>query len=103
MQDVDTAGVIAFPRPGTTPLRDGGVDAPEGFAAALAEIDAAIQMVALRAARRVRITALPFAEDVAAVALAHARDAGMAFRFERPERAGVVTVTIGPLETPATS
>jgi hypothetical protein len=102
VEDVDTAGVIAFPRPGTTAARDAAVDASDGFVAALAEIDTAIEMVALRVARRVRITALPFAEDVGAVALAHAREAGMAFRFERPERAGVVTVTIGPLETLAT-
>jgi hypothetical protein len=100
---VDTAGVIAFPRPGTTPARDADSQASDGFIAALAEIDAAIEMVALRVARRVRITALPFADEVGAVALAHARDAGMAFGFERPERAGVVTLTIGPLETPVGS
>ena len=100
---VDTAHVIAFPRPGTPPARDADVEASDGAAAALAEIDAAIELVATRAARRVRLTALPFVDLVGGVALAHARAAGMAFRFERPERAGVVTITIGPLETAARS
>ena len=90
---MDSPTVIAFPRPGVAadPLDDAG-------AAALAEIDAAIAMVAARAARRVRLTAVPFVERAAAEGLAHARAAGMAFRFERPEREGVVTVTIGPLD-----
>ena len=90
---MDSSTVIAFPR------LDAGVATPDDVgAAALAEIDAAIALVAGRAARRVRLTAVPFVETVAAVGLAHARAAGLAFEFERPERAGVVTVTIGPLE-----
>ena len=90
---MDSPTVIAFPQPDVTsdPPGDAG-------AAALAEIDAAIAMVASHAARRVRLTAVPFVERAAAEGLAHARAAGMAFRFERPERAGVVTVTIGPLD-----
>ena len=99
MEFVDTARVIAFPRPGPSPAPDAGTDATDAAATALAEIDAAIALVAAHAARRVRLTALPFVEVVGALALAHARAAGMAFQFERPERAGVVTVTIGPLET----
>ncbi len=90
---MESPTVIAFPRPGVAS------DPPEGAAAAaLAEIDAAIAMVAGHAARRVRLTAVPFVEDAAAEGLAHARAAGMAFHFERPEREGVVTVTIGPLD-----
>jgi hypothetical protein len=90
---VDSPTVIAFPRPGAdrTPLDGAG-------AAALAEIDAAIALVAGHAARRVRLTAVPFVELAAAEGLAHARAAGMVFVFERPEREGVITVTIGPLE-----
>ena len=65
---------------------------------ALAEIDAAIALVLSGAARRVRLTSLPFVESVAAVALARARAAGLEFDFERGERAGVSTVTIGPVE-----
>jgi hypothetical protein len=92
VEDVDSPTVIAFPRPGVAldPLDDAG-------AAALAEIDAAIAMVAGGAARRVRLTAVPFVELAAAEGLAHARAVGVGFRFERPERAGV-TVTIGPLD-----
>jgi hypothetical protein len=41
---------------------------------------------------------VPFIELAAAEGLAHARAAGMGFRFERPERDGVATVTIGPLD-----
>jgi hypothetical protein len=90
---VDSPTVIAFPRPGVdrSPRDDAG-------AAALSEIDAAIALVAARAARRVRLTAVPFIELAAGEGLAHARAAGMGFRFERPEREGVATVTIGPLD-----
>ena len=101
MEGVDTAHVITFPRPGSTPNGDAATDVSDASIVALAEIDAAIELVALHVARRVRLTALPFAEAVGGIGLAHARAAGMAFTFERPERAGVVTVTIGPLETAA--
>jgi hypothetical protein len=89
---VDSPTVIAFPRPGVArPPRD------DAGAAALLEIDMAIAMVAAGAARRVRLTALPFVELAAAEGLAHAGAAGVEFQFERPEREGVATVTIGPL------
>jgi hypothetical protein len=65
-------------------------------AAALAEIDAAIALVLSAAARRVHLTALPFVESVAGTGLSRARAAGVGFAFERGERAGVATVTIGP-------
>jgi len=82
--------VISFPR-----------DSDESTAAddaALTEIDAAIAMVVSRNAVRVRLTALPFVDRVAGIGAAHAHAAGVAFRLERPERAGVVTVTVGPRE-----
>jgi hypothetical protein len=66
--------------------------------AALVEIDAAIALVLSGAARRVRLTALPFVDSIAAVALARARDAGLVFTFDRGPRVGVSTVTIGPIE-----
>jgi hypothetical protein len=94
---VDRSTLIAFPRPGLAGsdaiVDDVGDDA-------LAEIDVAIAMVAAGAARRVRLTALPFVESVASVALAHARAAGIAFQLERPDRVGVRTVTIGPVDRP---
>lgn len=76
---------------------DRPIDAGAG-AAALVEIDAAITLVASRVARRVRLTAVPFIESAASVGLAHAHAAGMAFAFERGERIGVATVTVGPLD-----
>lgn len=90
---MSTSSVIAFPRAGDD--RDDAVGA-----AALREIDAAIALILGGAARRVRVAGLPFVEDVAAIGLAHARSAGLAFSLERPERIGVATVTIGPAEAP---
>ena len=75
-----------------------GVDSTDAGAAALAQIDAAIAMVAARAAARVRLTAVPMIESVAALGAAHASAAGIRFRLEPAERLGVRTVTIGPLE-----
>lgn len=89
---MESRAVIAFPS-------DGDIAEPVDVGtSALAEIDAAIALVAGRAARRVRLTAWPFLELVAATGLAHARAAGVAFSFERAERVGVATVTVGPLE-----
>lgn len=65
---------------------------------AVVEIDAAIAMVAGRHANRVRLTALPFVERVAGIGAAHAHAAGVAFRVERAERGGALTVTVGPRE-----
>ena len=95
---MDASPLIAFPR--SLAASD---DLDETTTSALVEIDAAIALVAAHVARRVRLTALPFVEAVGGVARAHARAAGMEFRFERPERAGVVTVTVGPLEGASTS
>jgi hypothetical protein len=87
---VESARVIAFPLP------DWSGDAPEIEASALAEIDAAIALVVGRAARRVRLTAVPFVDTVLAMGLAHAHGAGIAFTVEPAGRVGVLTVTVGP-------
>lgn len=92
---MDTATVIDFPRPGTDSRRLDDVGA-----AALAEIDAAIALVRARVAARVLLTAVPFIDAVAAIGLANAQAAGLAFRLERADRLGVATVTIGPVERP---
>ena len=67
-------------------------------AAALAEIDVAIELVVATAARRVRLVAVPFIETVAATGLARANAAGVRFSFERADLPGVATVTVGPME-----
>jgi hypothetical protein len=95
---MDSARVIAFPRPGADVTAAGSDDAGT---IALAEIDAAIALVAAHVARRVRLTALPFVERVAAIGLAHATAAGLGFRFERPDRIGVATVTVEALDGPS--
>jgi len=82
--------VIPFPR--------GPDESTSADEAALTEIDAAIAMVVSRNAVRVRLTALPFVDRVAGIGAAHAHAAGVAFCLERPDRAGVVTVTVGPRE-----
>jgi hypothetical protein len=73
-----------------------GIGPSDAGEAALAEIDAAIAMVASHAASRVRLTAVPMIETVAAAGAAHAGAAGIRFQLEPAERAGVRTVTIGP-------
>lgn len=88
---MEPSPVLAFPG------SDADGDAATVADRALTEIDVAIALVASRVARRVRLTALPFVETVAAIGLAHARAAGMAFTFEHSERIGVATVTVGPV------
>jgi hypothetical protein len=89
---VDSSAVVSFP------VDRDAAGATESGSVALAEIDAAIALVASRLARRVRLIALPFSLAVAGIGLARARAAGMAFRIERTERAGVASVTVGPIE-----
>ncbi len=88
---MDSSALIEFPRD----LQH--ADPDEVGAASLAEIDAAIALVVGRVARRVRLASLPFVDDIAGIGLARARTAGVAFTVERAERAGVRTVTVGPL------
>ena len=80
--------VIAFPR---------DLDGAAESEAAIAEIDAAIAMVTGGHAIRVRLTAVPDIAQVAGVGAAHANAVGVGFRLESPQRAGVITVTVGPL------
>jgi hypothetical protein len=87
---VDSPSVIQFPRD-----QNASTEADE---IALVEIDAAIAMVVGSHAKRVRLTALPLIDRIAGIGAAHAHTAGVAFRVERAERAGVVTVTVGPRE-----
>jgi hypothetical protein len=55
------------------------------------EIDAAIEMVRLGAAKRMRLVAMSDPDGLAAIALARAQAAGVAFRLERDR--GSVTLT----------
>jgi hypothetical protein len=82
--------VVGLPRSGREPGRAAD--------AALSEIEMAIALVTAGSAVRVRLTALPFVESIAAVGLARARAARVGFRLERGERVGVTTITIGPLD-----
>jgi hypothetical protein len=65
---------------------------------ALLEIDAAIMLVADGQATRVRLTGIPFIARAAGLGAAHAQVAGVQFRVEGADRAGVLTVTVGPRE-----
>jgi len=90
---MDQPAVVAFPSPSS--LDD--AEAASRGAAALREIDAAIELVLSGVARRMRLIAIPFIETVAATGLAHANAVGIDFRLERRDRLGVATVTIGPV------
>jgi hypothetical protein len=62
----------------------------------LAEIAAAIELVALRGARQVTLVALSKPEAVAAEALAIAQVAGVQFRLTRDPATASVSVVVGP-------
>jgi hypothetical protein len=63
----------------------------------IAEIDAAIALVAGHAARRVRLAGLPLVDVAAAFGLARALDEGVGFEVERSGPGAPATVTIGPI------
>lgn len=84
--------------PQVIPLVPAPDDSDDPDEKALAEIDVAIAMVVGRQANRVRLTALPFVERIVGLGATHAHAAGVAFRLEPAERAGVRTVTVGPRE-----
>jgi hypothetical protein len=84
--------------PSLIPFRRDSLASTDADEAALMEIDAAIAMVVGRHALRVRLTALPFVDRIAGIGAAHARAAGVSFRLEGANRAGVSTVTVGPRE-----
>jgi len=61
----------------------------------LAEVDAAISLVALGLATRVRLVGLSRPEAVASTGLAHAQEARVDFSLERGAN-GAVALTLGP-------
>ena len=73
----------------TTPL------AFDPLARDLADVDAAIGMVAAGLARRVQLVGLTRPDVVAAVALARTQAAGLRFEVDRGSD-GPVTLTVGP-------
>jgi hypothetical protein len=83
---MDTSTLLPFP--GAVPRNDG---------TALAEIDAAVAMVALGLATRVRLVGIAHIEDVAAAGLACAQASGVGFALDR-SASGAVSVTLGPIE-----
>jgi hypothetical protein len=70
---------------------------PEATADLLEELNAAADLVASGAVRRIVLAAFPGIEDVAAGALAYAQGVGVAFRMSRDD-SGAVSVHIGPRE-----
>lgn len=81
---MDVNPTLPFPGASTDPLeRD------------LTEIDVALDLVARGVATRVRLVSLARPESAAAVGLAHAQVAGIAFSLERAPD-GAVALTVGP-------
>jgi len=70
---------------------------PEATADLLEELNAAADLVASGAVRRIVLAAFPGVEEVAAGALAYAQGVGVAFRLSRDD-SGTVSVHIGPRE-----
>jgi hypothetical protein len=64
---------------------------------ALAEVDAAIALVRRGAAVRIRLIGFAFFNAVAGIGAARAQLAGVRFQIDRPEVAGAVGVTVGPI------
>ena len=72
-----------------------GAHNPDATERTLAEIDAAIAMVALGIAVTVRLVNLPTAEDLAFDAAARAQTAGVAFSLQR-DGPDSTTMVVGP-------
>jgi hypothetical protein len=70
---------------------------PEATAELLEELNAAADLVASGAVRRIVLAAFSGVDDVAAGALAYAQNVGVAFRVSRDD-SGAVSVHIGPRE-----
>ena len=64
---------------------------------ALAEVDAAIALVRRGAAVRIRLAGFALIDVVAGIGAAHAQLAGVRFQIDRPEVAGIIGVTVGPI------
>ena len=62
----------------------------------LADVAAAIQLVATGSARRVTLSGLQHPDEIAADALALAQAAGVLFALQRDRRNGPATVVVGP-------
>lgn len=65
---------------------------------ALAELVAAIDLVALGSARRVIVACLSAVEAAATEALAYAQQVGVGFTLSRDAVTGAVSVVVGPRE-----
>jgi hypothetical protein len=63
---------------------------------ALAELTAAIDLVALGSASRVIVACVSAVDAVATEALAHAQQVGVAFTLSRDAATGAVSVVVGP-------
>lgn len=70
---------------------------PEATADLLEELNAAADLVASGAVRRIVLSSFPGVEEVAAGALAYAQGVGVGFRLARDD-SGAVSVHIGPRE-----
>ena len=79
---MDTAGLSVLPKTEST------------FESDLMEVDVAIELVARRAAVRVRLIGLTSAASIAPIALAHAQRAGVPFRVE--SSGGMMRLVLGP-------
>jgi hypothetical protein len=81
---VDTADLVVLPR------------AYDPVDADLREVDAAIELVSLGAAVRVRLVGLSTAAQIAPIALAHAQQAGVGFHVDGT--GSTTRLTIGPVD-----
>lgn len=71
---------------------------PTPFNRELADVAAAIQLVASGGARRVTLSGLRRSDAIAPDALAFAQAAGVRFALQRPHRNGLATIVVGPVE-----
>ena len=69
----------------------------EELESVLAEVDAAITLVGVGAARRVRLIGFALAEAVAGLAAAHAQLAGVGLQLDRLQASGVAAIIVGPV------
>jgi hypothetical protein len=69
----------------------------EELEAALAEVDAAIELVERGAAVRIRLIGFALADAIAGLAAAHAQLAGVTFQLDRSDVAASLAIIVGPL------
>ena len=87
---MDNVDPLTFPHPADT-----------AHLAGSNEVDAAIEMVRLGAARRMRLVGMADADGLAAVALARAQAAGITFRLERDRGSVILTFEEPDIAEPA--